>query len=507
MYFITTVNYTDTVDKMADELKEFYKGRETPKKGYQYDYDDAGNLIVRYKDEVIKTITLPVYRRPTQEEFDSMEQKHREAIALANRAVDDARTLLYEESKKPREERDDATMVRLNRAVIEADSRLHIARYPLTYINRVGGIKIKELDFEQPNETRVLPYSVAFFESRPFTLQEQYARIGVAAEKPLVSVAEAKNAIKMAENVPVILFEGPDSNDYGYLSLQWAVVLQFHSTTYHSAYHAIYTELAKYFDDQIHLPQLLAAKTADEINYSVEDVPGDLETNKEKWNEKLRSLLYDVNLVKFNQYPELSAKLLETGTAMIGAYQPDDNLIGIGISIENPDAKDVNKWSENALGKALMNIRDILRTSSAVAPIAAPVVAPVAASAASSVVKKRTKPKLGVASSTSMKPASESAIDAAPAIESATVPAIESATAPVAVPTPAPVAVPTQVPVAALTQVPVVAPAPLAAPAPVAAPAIESVATSAPVTASVRKPRVAGKPSVAKIILDTTKPM
>jgi hypothetical protein len=37
-------------------------------------------------------------------------------------------------------------------------------------------------------------------------------------------------------------------------------------------------------------------------------------------------------------------------------------MIGIGISIENMDSKDPAKWGENLLGKALMNIRDVLRS-------------------------------------------------------------------------------------------------------------------------------------------------
>jgi ribA/ribD-fused uncharacterized protein len=366
---------------MADELKEFYTAKLKPKKGFSYGYDDDGNLVVRNKEEVIKTITLPVYRRPTLEEIKSMKQSRDEAIALANQEVDDARMLLYEESKKQKGERDDKTMVRLNRAVVEADSRLNMVRFPLRRTDRVDGIRIKELDFTQPNEVRVLPYPVSFIETRPYTLQDQYVRVGALPEKPLISVAEAKNAMKMAEHVPVIVFEGPDTNDYGYLSLKWPAVFEFNSTTYQSAHHAIYTELAKHFDDTIHLPQLLAAKTANDVDYSVEDVPGDSEqdkeTNKEEWNTKLRGLLYDVNLVKFNKYRDLGVQLLETGNAIIGAYQPDDTLIGTGIAIESPDAKDVTKWSENALGKVLMDIREILRRD-LVAPVAEPVAEPMA---------------------------------------------------------------------------------------------------------------------------------
>ena len=467
---------------MADELKEFYKAKMKPKKGFTYGYDDAGNLVVRNKEEVIKTITLPIYRRPTLPEIKSMEERRAEAIALANREVDDARMLLYEESQKPKGERDDKTMVRLNRAVVEADSRLNMVRFPLRRIDRVDGIKIKELDFTQPNETRVLPYPVSFIEMRPYTLQDQYVRIGALPEEPMISVAEVKNAMKMAEHVPVILFEGPETNDYGYLSLKWAVVLEFNSTTYHSAYHAIYTELAKYFDDQINLPQLLSAKTADEIDYSVEDVPGDLEQNKEKWNQKVRSLLYEVNLVKFNKYPQLGAQLLETGNAMIGAYQPDDTLIGTGIAIESPDAKDVSKWSENALGKVLMDIRDTLRRASQpiaqpiAQPMAGPISGPIAAAAVAASIKKRIRPKKDV-----------SAASAAP---------VEASAAPSAV-----IEMPSAAPSAAIEMPSAAIEMPSAAVVPVnalVAPAASSNLSAPLQPSAVRIPRMTGRPKIIR---------
>ena len=143
--------------------------------------------------------------------------------------------------------------------------------------------------------------------------------------------------------------------------MDWAITIEIDATMYHSAKQAIYAELAKFFNDEVHLKQILDTKTADAVNYSLEDVPG--ENNGDKWNEQLRKLLYDVNYEKFKQYPELAGKLLGTKNAIIGAYLPGDAVIGTGISIDNLDAKDPSKWGENILGKALMNIRDVLKES------------------------------------------------------------------------------------------------------------------------------------------------
>ena len=362
-----------TID-MSANLRKFYAAKANAGLNGPYGYDNDGNLVQRdNKGTIINTITLPTYRRPTEEEYDVMEKTHREAIAIAEKTVDEMRTALYEMQQNP--ERDISTMIRLNRAVADAESKLLVARFPLMRVNLIDPgnkdlkIKIKQIDFTQPNNDRTVPYTVAILQTRPFTLQEQYVRVGENPEMPLVSVAEAKERIKASEKMPVIIFEGTESDDYGYLSMDWAIMIEFNSTMYKSAKQAVYAELAKFFNDEIHLPQLLSAETADEITYSVEDVPG--ENNLDKWNTELRKLIYDVNAAKFKQYPELGAKLLETKNAILGAYVPGDMLIGTGISIENVDAKDPSKWGENVLGKALMRIRDSLKETSATATTAA----------------------------------------------------------------------------------------------------------------------------------------
>jgi len=53
---------------------------------------------------------------------------------------------------------------------------------------------------------------------------------------------------------------------------------------------------------------------------------------------------------------------LETKTAVLGAYIPNDNLIGIGLSLDNIQSKNPINWTgQNLLGKALMDIREKFR--------------------------------------------------------------------------------------------------------------------------------------------------
>jgi ribA/ribD-fused uncharacterized protein len=349
--------------RMSEELRRFYKAR--AKKPNSYTYDEDGNLVELNKEgSVVKTIALPIYRHPTYEEYDEMEKKRNQEIAIATKEYEDARIELRDAISKP--DTPDSEVLRINRKVAEADIKLQAVRFPLRHVNLEDGIEIREIDFDQPNEQRKLPYPLAFFEVRPFTLQDQYVRIGELPAKPLISVAEIK---AMADQgVPVILFQDPDTNDQGFLSLKWVVEIEFNGTMYNSALQALYAEIAKSFNDQENLSKIMLADSPDALEYSVKDVPGDAEINELKWNDLTKQLIYDINIAKFNQYPELANRLLETRSAQLGAYIPDDNLIGIGISLDNIQSKNPINWTgQNLLGKALMDIREKIRSDREIA--------------------------------------------------------------------------------------------------------------------------------------------
>jgi ribA/ribD-fused uncharacterized protein len=350
----------------AEELKRFYKSR--AKKPDLFGYDDEGNLTEFNKDGgIVKTIPLPDYRTPSYEEIDEMFKKREEAIEIANKEVEDARVQLrslLSNSDTPKSE-----ILRLNRIVKEADVKLLDVRFPLRTILTDPNPLIKDIDFDKDYEKRKFPYDFYTLKERPFTLQEQYVRIGKAPVKPMITVAEAKEA---EDNIQiVILFAEPDTNDYGFLSLKWAVEIEFNETRYNSAQQALSAELAKAFNDEAGLQKIMSVDSPEEIDYTLEDVPGEPDTNRAKWNDLTKQLMYDINIAKYNQYPELAARLLETKNAILGAYIPDDTLIGIGLSLDNIQSKKPVNWTgQNILGKALMDIRQNIRAEKAAAEAA-----------------------------------------------------------------------------------------------------------------------------------------
>jgi ribA/ribD-fused uncharacterized protein len=339
----------------AEELKRFYDERSKITKYDRFRYDEQGNLTeYNTKGALVKTIVLPTYRPPTEDERIQMEQERKDAIAQANRTLEDAQTRLYSAIQSHASEQE---ILEENDKVRVADIMLQNIRFPLRQTTMETGIKIRDIYFDQVQETRVFPYPIAFSHIRPFTLQQQYARVGDIPLPPMVSVAEATAAVEE----PVILFSDQDSetSPYGFLALNWPVSIPIKDKIYKSARHAIFAELAMEFNDKERAAAIEAADS--DIHYSVDDVAGGREVNQLQWNKKLSYLINLVHAIKFKNYPELAQRLVETGRAVIGAYEPNDLQIGIGLSMDNVKAKDKLAWTgENMLGKALMKIRDLI---------------------------------------------------------------------------------------------------------------------------------------------------
>ena len=472
-------------------------------KPLRFGYDADGNLTEQ-DGSGLKTIPLPTYRAPSLEELDEMETQRMNAIADASQAFDSARSELYE-AIHTAGVTDPSVVSGLNRKVLEADQRLQVVRFPLRYIAKVYPVMIRDLDFNKIQEVRKFPYQIAVLETNPFPLQDQYVRIGIAAPRPLMSVEEAQ----AQADETILVFAEPDSNAQGFLSLSWPVDLIMGGRSYHSAKQALAGELAMHFKDEANYKKISEAETADAVSYSVENTPGGKDKNQGEWNKKQSELIYSVNRVKFTAYPALAKQLLDTKYAILGAYLPNDTILGIGISINDPKATIRKNWSgQNELGQALMKLREEIRAnlpkkkpgiakpgivkSKAAAAATAPAASAPAASAASAAAAPKLK-RPGIASTTSV-PAST-----APAIESAiasSVAAVQSAIASSVA------AVQSAASTAASTAASIVAPA---APAPVAsvassAPASAPVAASAPASvasASTSIPSVTAQPVVS----------
>jgi hypothetical protein len=80
-----------------------------------------------------------------------------------------------------------------------------------------------------------------------------------------------------------------------------------------------------------------------------------------KWDSLADDIVFEGNLAKFSQNPELKEKLLATGNKLIVECAPYDSIWGNGLNITDSLVTPVDKWKgTNRLGKAIMNVRDAL---------------------------------------------------------------------------------------------------------------------------------------------------
>ena len=458
----------------SDELRRFYEERSKPKKRERFQIDKQGNLAeYDTKGTLMKTIVLPTYRPPTEKEVRDMETERLDNIAVANRAFEDARRSLYQALQDKDSRRSD--ILDLNRSVRDADILLQKARFPLRSVRTEGRIKIKDIDFNQLQETRTFPYSIAFTEVRPFTLQQQYVRIGDLPLPEVVSVEEALRVNTPPETVVLFSDRDMETSPYGFMAPGWPVTIAFKDRMYASARHAIFSELAREFKDLERADAIQSAESSSDIRYTIDDVVGGKDVNQIQWNRTLSSLIDMVNIAKFDQYSELAQRLIELPSPLvIGAYEPNDTYMGIGLSIDNIKAKDKLAWTgENLVGKALMKIRENLIAKRIQPPrksIKLPRKAkvPTASTASATATATASASEMDVTQSLLPQPNAVPMANAAPMAAPMAVPMAAPMAAPMAVPMAAPMAVPMAapmaVPIASLRKGPRVLPRPQAMP-------------------------------------------
>lgn len=111
------------------------------------------------------------------------------------------------------------------------------------------------------------------------------------------------------------------------------------------------------FHDEETLGQILVASDPKEIKALGKKVKN---FNSEKWNEVKRDIVYNGNLAKFSQNPELKEFILSCGDVVFAEASPFDRIWGIGMraceAAQNPE----NWKGQNLLGYALTKVKETL---------------------------------------------------------------------------------------------------------------------------------------------------
>ena len=113
---------------------------------------------------------------------------------------------------------------------------------------------------------------------------------------------------------------------------------------------------AMLFGDQATADKILEAKSPREQKQLGREVsPYD----DAKWVSVCREVVYDANVAKFSQNPEMKKELMFTAGKTLVEASPHDKRWGIGLAADNPLAKDRKTWKgDNWLGEAIERVRE-----------------------------------------------------------------------------------------------------------------------------------------------------
>lgn len=139
---------------------------------------------------------------------------------------------------------------------------------------------------------------------------------------------------------------------------QWFESSFYHGTTYYkTAEHFMMAEKARLFDASL-VEQILEANTpaeAKKLGRKVENFENSV------WESKRFDIVVQANLLKFGQNGALKEFLVSTGDRVLVEASPVDNVWGIGMATDHPNAENPSKWKGlNLLGYALMEVRSQL---------------------------------------------------------------------------------------------------------------------------------------------------
>ena len=86
--------------------------------------------------------------------------------------------------------------------------------------------------------------------------------------------------------------------------------------------------------------------------------------DKATWDKNCLAIVYEGNLAKFSQNPELKNELLSTGNKILVEASPLDNIWGIGLDENAEGIEDPSYWlGLNLLGQAITIVKNELQNS------------------------------------------------------------------------------------------------------------------------------------------------
>ena len=155
----------------------------------------------------------------------------------------------------------------------------------------------------------------------------------------------------------ILCFHNPNEEN-GYLSNWYPSKFTVNDVDFSSMEQYMMYKKAVCFGDKDMANKILATDDVAEIKAF-----GRLVANYSEsyWNGVRQIVVFEGLTAKFSQNEDLKAKLKATDNSILAECAVKDRIWGIGLSMNNPDRLQIDKWKgQNLLGYALMMVRERL---------------------------------------------------------------------------------------------------------------------------------------------------
>lgn len=155
----------------------------------------------------------------------------------------------------------------------------------------------------------------------------------------------------------IICFHNPDEEN-GYLSNWYPVKFTVDSVGFSSMEQFMMYKKALYFGDYNIAKRILASN---DVAYTKELGRLVSNYNESYWNGIRQIVVFEGLLAKFSQNESLKEQLKATNGSILAECAVKDRIWGIGLSMNDPNRLDINRWKgQNLLGYTLMIVRERL---------------------------------------------------------------------------------------------------------------------------------------------------
>lgn len=331
-------------------------------------FTPEGDLqIPEMRGQPASVIKLPWYREATLQEQETDRERLGLELVGKEAEFDELARQLKEAIDTWRDTGAVYDVLQLQLKMKKLDMERSMLRSPLRWIHTVRGLTTLDIQPGSGGIDKSLREKVALLRLRELSYESLVRQasgpprkegaggpVAPAAETPAEEdEEESPSGDEEEAEEAFIFFYDPADEEHGLFSPDSMVEFVLNETKYTSIRQAYEVERVTALGRKDARPLLLRTRAPKQVFARAQLIKGEVENPKQLWLQVLKAVTA--------QQPRYQEALRSTGSDTLVYTHPADEVLGIGLPAEDPDAMDKRKWKgANLLGQAWMTVRDEL---------------------------------------------------------------------------------------------------------------------------------------------------